>query len=199
MKSCYAVLTLMWLTVFCSLNTNVSASLVTSPTTPFANDITRKDPILDDSINYLTSIDIFYISSSSENRYQRYPFTDDELAVGFTAIDSLAIMVKVDTSVNLPRDTRIEILYEENISLSSSLCSFYDTCSTTSHTYPKVIGTRYCRLIEGGVFEVSEFDIVSNRRYGSCLFGLNYYAFSAYLIDSNGQVIERKSVTFNLD
>lgn len=153
--------------------------------------------------SYIDSIKVFYIPAFNNIErvpVARYPFTNGELKVGWTLVDSMAVTVFVDTLCKNNEARHIEVFFEKNIELDSSYLAFNGIKQgCQSQVLPQSIGSRPLGRNNKCKFDYSGFDVVATMKYGSMLYSMPTFSFTAYVISDKGIILEKMSAKFERD
>ncbi|TAE53355.1 MAG: hypothetical protein EAZ89_07500 [Bacteroidetes bacterium] len=140
------------------------------------------------------SIEINYYGDTTILPEKKARFHSGELKAGWTAIDSLEIIVTLRDREKRPRTDKLLLVYEQYISLSPGYQSEVRTFSGDSTVLkPYLIDVERNSLIKGNTYVNRGFDISNTIKYSSYLFAVDSFAISAYWTTDEGVILDRIS------
>ncbi|MDX1908101.1 MAG: hypothetical protein SF053_13780 [Bacteroidia bacterium] len=140
------------------------------------------------------SLDINYFAKISSLPERKARFHSGELAAGWTAIDSLEIIVTLHDREKLSASDRLLLVYEQYISLSPEYQTAVRAFSGDSSVLkPYLIDVELSSLINGNTYVNRGFDISNTIKYSSHLFAIDSFAISAYWTTQDGVILDRIS------
>lgn len=138
------------------------------------------------------SLSVYYYPSPLIPNSGKKRFHDGELEVGWTAIDSLEIIVEPNDELPKNSGGHIEVLYEKYITINNNNYKNSLNCKSNSILMPQILGTIPCDLfaLDKGV-KVNGFDIVSTIKYYSSIYTVDSFAITAYFVSDRKEILDK--------